>query len=182
MINYIENLLQNSFVDNGNTYAIECSNIANRNILAFITMNVLNNTNNIKNNIRYDNVLCFENNHDITFISHLNSIINMTAKDGMDAFWRVGDRGDVETYYKDVEISFTEHPEKIIVGFLEKNIPEISQEESTTKYSYHFKESEIAKGYGRSYDYDNSINYKNELLKPIIKDMYIAYKKGLFFE
>lgn len=181
-INYIENLLQNSFVDNGNTYAIECSNIANRNILAFITMNVLNNTNNIKNNIQYDNVLCFENNHDITFISHLNSIINMTAKDGMDAFWRVGDRGDIETYYKDVEISFTEHPEKIIVGFLEKNIPEISQEESTTKYSYHFKESEIAKGYGRSYDYDNSINYKNELLKPIIKDMYLAYKKGLFFE
>ena len=156
------------------------------NILAYITINVLNNIQFIQdmlsnkenvNDLLLFNLKIIDNPY---FEDYISGLINMTAKNGMSAFWRVGDRGDIETYYTDVVISFKFVPLPVVFDILKEELPELIIEDTKT-YSYHKRESEIASGYGRSHDWENDIDYKNNIIKPMIKKLFLAYKKGLFY-
>lgn len=181
-INYIVYLL-NGVLNNDyytSTINIDCSEWEPNNLLGYLTMNVLYNTrfliedSSVK---EFDKLTRIDN---PKLASYLSSVINMKAEDGMKAFWRVGDRGDIETTYTNVEISFDIEPEPVIIEILEDVIPDISKEDSPLRYSYHFEESEIASGYGRSYDNNNDIEYKNKKLAALTKSIFLSYLKGLF--
>ena len=189
-LRFIEILFNSDFSRNSEEYSLsfQASNCkcSYDNILAYITINVLNNIQYIQNvlvNKESDNapllcpLLLIE---ESSFEDYISSLINMIAKDGMDAFWCVGDRPDIETYYTDVEISFKSAPLPFVYEVLKEVIPELAQEDNTNIYSYHKRKSERASGYGRSWDYDNSIEYKNRIMNPMIKKLFLAYKKGLF--
>ncbi len=189
-IRFIEFLMDGKFVEesHGNyslpfqTSTCKCSC---DNILAYITINVLNNIQFIQdmlsnkenvNDLLLFNLKIIDNPY---FEDYISGLINMTAKNGMSAFWRVGDRGDIETYYTDVVISFKFVPLPVVFDILKEELPELIIEDTKT-YSYHKRESEIASGYGRSHDWENDIDYKNNIIKPMIKKLFLAYKKGLF--
>lgn len=182
-IKIVELILGSRFINDVCSSSITFSNTHNYsniyNILGHITMNVLYCTSLIASNLGYevlDDLIIMKS---PKLASYLTSAILMKVEDGMDAFWRVGDRGDIETTYTNAEITFEITPDPVIVELIKEVIPGIEQDNSLYKYSYHFKESEIASGYGRSYDYNNDINYKNGILTTLLKEMYLAYCKGL---
>ena len=190
-IRFIELLMGSEFVEESRGYyslpfQISTCKCSCDNILAYITINVLNNIQFIQdvlsnkenvNNLLLNDLRIIDNPY---FEDYISGLINMTAKNGMSAFWRVGDRGDIETYYTDVVMSFKFVPLPIVFDILKEDLPELMIEEDSKTYSYHKRESEIASGYGRSHDWDNDLDYKDSIIKPMIKKLFLAYKKGLF--
>lgn len=146
------------------------------NVLSYITVNVLNN-------------LSLENEQEEIFlinnqriISYISSIIHMTAKDYMKAFWRVGDRGDIEDYYKDIVIEFEEAPNKLVKSILMDIIPDLVCQDDSNVFEYHYHETEIASGYGRSWGWENNEKYKNSLLVDLIIRIFKTYKEGQYID
>ena len=167
---------------NTDTCQIKLSNALNdideKYLIAIMTVNMLNN---IKALISCeDEKLSIERLHnDEKIISIIYSLINMEARDGMEAFWRVGDRPDLEFYYRDVKIEFEYIPSNKMVCFLNQILPGIKVTENPLVYFYEpYVEHEENRGYGRSYDYDNSEKYKDEVFTKITKELFYAYKSG----
>ena len=187
-LRFIEILFNSDFSRNSEEYSLsfQASNCkcSYDNILAYITINVLNNFQYIQNaliNKENDNapllypLIIIE---DSLFEDYISSLINMAVRDVTETFWRVGDRPDWEHSYTDVEISFKSVPRPFVYEILKEVIPKLAQEEKSNIYSYHEEESN--ESWSRSYDSDNSIGYKNHIIGPMIKKMFLAYKKGLF--
>jgi hypothetical protein len=106
----------------------------------------------------------------------------MTAKDYMDAFWRVGDRGDIEDYYKDIVIEFEETPNKVVKSILMDIVPDLTSHNDSKVFEYHYHETEIASGYGRSWDWENNEKYKNSMLVDLIIRIFESFKEGQFID
>ncbi len=142
-------------------------------VLSYITVNVLNNISIDSENMELISI------NDPKLIKDVSSILQMTAKDYMEAFWRVGDRGDIEHYHKDVVIEFEEEPDNVVKSILLDVIPGLTIQDDAKVFEYHYSESEIASGYGRSWDWERNEEYKNCLLVEIIIRIFEAYKEGL---
>ena len=178
-ISLIERIVGNHFVENGRCVRIELAknnNYGINTILSYITVNVLNNLTIGTEQEEIDVI------NDQTIISYISSIINMTAKDYMDAFWRVGDRGDIEDYYKDIVIEFEETPNKVVKSILMDIVPDLTSHNDSKVFEYHYHETEIASGYGRSYDWENNVNYKNSMLVDLIIRIFESFKEGQFID
>jgi hypothetical protein len=176
--NLIECIAGRKFEDNGKKVRIvfaKCNDYDKQTILSYITINVLNNISVENEQMRIVTI----NNQEL--LKYISSIIHMTAKDYMEAFWRVGDRGDHEEYYKDVVIEFDEEPNAVIRSILMDVVPELSTH-NNSKFEYHFSESEIARGYGRSWDWQRNDDYKNSMLVELIIRFFGAYKEGLYID
>lgn len=178
-VNLIERIVGGHFEENEKNVRIKLakSNDFNLNtVLSYITVNVLNN-------------LSLENEQEEIFlinnqriISYISSIIHMTAKDYMKAFWRVGDRGDIEDYYKDIVIEFEEAPNKLVKSILMDIIPDLACQDDSNVFEYHYHETEIASGYGRSWGWENNEKYKNSLLVDLIIRIFKTYKEGQYID
>lgn len=134
-VNLIERIAGGKFHGNGKSVRIELAKNKTFNIktvLSYITVNVLNNLT-IENE---QGDIAIINNQRI--ISYISSIIHMTAKDYMEAFWRVGDRGDIEHYYKDIVIVFEEVPNKLIKSILMDLIPNLTCHDDSKVFEYHY--------------------------------------------
>lgn len=178
-ISLIERIVGNHFVENGRCVRIELakSNYYGINtVLSYITVNVLNN---LTIGTEQEEIDVINNQ---TIIGYISSIINMTAKDYMDAFWRVGDRGDIEKYYKDIVIEFEEAPNKVVKSILMDIVPDLTIHNDSKVFEYHYHETEIASGYGRSYDWENNENYKNSMLVDLIIRIFESFKEGQFID
>ena len=178
-VSLIERIVGNIFVENGRCVRIELAKSNNygiNTILSYITVNVLNN---LTIGTEQEEIDVINNQ---TIISYISSIINMTAKDYMDAFWRVGDRGDIEDYYKDIVIEFEEAPNKVVKSILMDIVPDLTSHNDSKVFEYHYHETEIASGYGRSYDWENNVNYKNSMLVDLIIRIFEAFKEGQFID
>ena len=133
------------------------------------------------NNISIENGqgdIVITNNHRL--LSYISSIIHMTAKDYMEAFWRVGDRGDIEHYYKDIVIEFEEVPDRLIKSILMDLIPNLTCRDDSNVFEYHYSDTEIASGYGRSWDWENNEEFKNSMLVDLIIKIFKSYKEGQY--
>ncbi len=178
-VNLIERIIGNHFEDNGQNVSIKLakSNDYNgNNVLSYITVNVLNNLS-IEDGIKEIVII---NNQRI--ISYISSLIHMTAKDYMEAFWRVGDRGDIEHYYKDIVIEFEEIPNKVVTSILMEIIPDLTSNNDSKVFEYHYSNTEIASGYGRSWDWENNDNYKNSMLVDLIIRIFETYNEGKYID
>lgn len=176
-VNLIERIVGGHFEEHEKSVRIELakSNAFNTNtVLSYITVNVLNNIS-IENG-QVDIVIT--NNHRL--LSYISSIIHMTAKDCMEAFWRVGDRGDIEHYYKDIVIEFEEVPDRLIKSILMDLIPNLTCRDDSNVFEYHYSETEIASGYGRSWDWENNEEFKNSMLVDLIIKIFKSYKEGQY--
>ena len=159
--------------------------IEDSDILAYLIINLLNNlekekqfafTSN-KDSIKLDII------DDKSLILIINSVFKLKARDYMKAFWRSGDRGDYEDYHKMVRFEFPFLPSRTSVSILRKVIPEIQETFNPCVFQWNYQKHEISNGYGRSYSYDNSIDYKNNLIECLIFQFLDAYKRGeRFFE
>lgn len=178
-VNLIERIFDKHFEEDGKNVRIKLSKSSDYNIntvLSYITVNVLN-------NLSIDESpkeIVFINNKKI--ISYISSIIHMTAKDYMDAFWRVGDRGDIEHYYKDIVIEFEDVPNKAVESILLEIVPELTCQNDSKVFEYHYSKTEVASGYGRSWDWENNDNYKNSMLVDLIIEIFKAYKEGQYID
>ena len=173
----------------GNCYDLvinnQLCNIDNSELLSYLTINFLNNlekekqfafTSN-KDSIKLDII------DDKSLILIINSVFKLKARDYMKAFWRSGDRGDYEDYHKMVRFEFPFLPSRTSVSILRKVIPEIQETFNPCVFQWNYQKHEISNGYGRSYSYDNSIDYKNNLIESLIFQFLDAYKRGeRFFE
>lgn len=178
-VNLIERIAGGHFEEHEKYVRIELakSNAFNRNIvLSYITVNVLNN---ISIGNGQGNIVII-NNHRL--LNCISSIIHMTAKDYMEAFWRVGDRGDIEHYYKDIVIEFEDVPNKLIKSILMDTIPNLTCRNDSKVFEYHYSETEIASGYGRSWDWENNEEYKNGMLVDLIIKIFKTYKEGQYID
>lgn len=178
-VNLIERVVGRHFEEKGKSVRIELakSNAFNINtVLSYITVNVLNNFS-IEN--RNEDIVIV---NDQRIISYISSIIHMTAKDYMEAFWRVGDRGDIEHYYKDIVIEFEEAPNKLIKAILMDIIPNLTCRNDSKVFEYHYSETEVASGYGRSWDWENNEKYKNSILIDLIIKIFETYKEGQYID
>lgn len=178
-ISLIERIVGSHFMENEKCVRIELAknnDYCINTILSYITVNVLNNLSIETEQEEIDIV----NNSQI--ISYISSIINMTAKDYMDAFWRVGDRGDIEDYYKDIVIEFEEAPNKVVKSILMDVIPDLTIHNDSKIFEYHYHETEIASGYGRSWDWENNEKYKNSMLVDLIIRIFESFKEGQFID
>ena len=145
-------------------------------VLSYITVNVLNNLS-IENGEK--DIIIIRNQR---IISYISSIIHMTAKNYMKPFWRVGDRGDIEDYYKDVIIEFKEVPNKLVRSILMEAIPDLTCNNDSKVFEYHYSETEIARGYGRSWGWEQNEQYKNSLLVDLIIRIFKTYKEGQYID
>ena len=161
------------------------SGIEDSNILSYLIINLLNNIDKEKafmstcNNdlVKLDII------DDQSFILIINSILNLSARDYMKAYCRSGDRGDYESYHKMVRFEFPYLPNSNSINLLRKVIPDIQPTFNPHIYQWNYQKHEISNGYGRSYSYDNSIEYKNSLIENLVIQFYNAYKRGeCFFE
>lgn len=178
-ISLIERIVGSHFMENEKCVRIELAknnDYCINTILSYITVNVLNNLSIETEQEEIDIV----NNSQI--ISYISSIINMTAKDYMDAFWRVGDRGDIEDYYKDIVIEFEEAPNKLVKSILMDIVPDLTIHNDSKIFEYHYHETEIASGYGRSWDWENNEKYKNSMLVDLIIRIFESFKEGQFID
>lgn len=163
----------------------ELCNIASSELLSYLTINLLNNsekekqfvfTSN-KDSIKLDII------DDKSLILIINSVFKLKARDYMRSFWRSGDRGDYEDYHKMVRFEFPFLPSDTSVSILRKVIPEIQETFNPCIFQWNYQKHEISNGYGRSYSYDDSIDFKNSLIENLITKFLYAYKKGKrFFE
>lgn len=178
-ISLIERIVGSHFMENEKCVRIELAknnDYCINTILSYITVNVLNNLSIETEQEEIDIV----NNSQI--ISYISRIINMTAKDYMDAFWRVGDRGDIEDYYKDIVIEFEEAPNKVVKSILMDIVPDLTIHNDSKIFEYHYHETEIASGYGRSWDWENNEKYKNSMLVDLIIRIFESFKEGQFID
>lgn len=178
-ISLIERIVGNHFIENGKCVRIELTknnDYCINTILSYIIVNVLNNLSIETEQEEIDIVSTPQ------IISYISSIINMTAKDYMDAFWRVGDRGDIEDYYKDIVIEFEEAPNKVVKSILMDIIPDLTIHNDSKVFEYHYHETEIASGYGRSWDWENNEKYKNSMLVDLIIRIFESFKEGQFLD
>ena len=176
-VNLIERIVGRHFEEHEKSVRIELakSNAFNTNtVLSYITVNVLNNIS-IENG---QGDIVITNNHRL--LSYISSIIHMTAKDYMEAFWRVGDRGDIEHYYKDIVIEFEEVPDRLIKSILMDLIPNLTCRDDSNVFEYHYSDTEIASGYGRSWDWENNEEFKNSMLVDLIIKIFKSYKEGQY--
>lgn len=176
-VNLIERIVGSHFEENGKNVRIKLAKSSDFNIntvLSYITVNVLNNLSLEK---EQEEIVIINNQ---IIISYISSIIHMTAKDYMEAFWRVGDRGDIEDYYKDIVIEFEEAPNIQVKSILMDIIPDLTCKDDSKVFEYHYHESEIARGYGRSWDWENNDNYKNSILVDLIIRIFESYKEGQY--
>ena len=178
-VNLIERIVGNHFEENGKCVRIELAksnDYSVNTVLSYITVNVLNN---LSIEIEQEEIDIISNQR---IVSYISSIINMTAKDYMEAFWRVGDRGDIETYYKDIVIEFEEAPNKLVKSILMDIIPDLTCHNDSKVFEYHCSESEIASGYGRSWNWENNEKYKNSMLVDLIIRIFKTYKEGQYID
>lgn len=151
-------------------------------IVSYLTINFLNNIdkkmlyNNNMDNIEIDLI------KNDSLILLFNNVFGMEAKDYMEAFWRVGDRGDIENYYKYIRFMFPFNPNSTYISLLYNAIPDIKPTEDPRLFEYNYHETEIASGYGRSYDYDHSISYKSGFVWRLAISFFNAFKTGCGFE
>ena len=178
-ISLIERIVGNHFEENGKCVRIELaksSDYSVNTVLSYITVNVLNN---LSIEIEQEEIDIISNQR---IVSYISSIINMTAKDYMEASWRVGDRGDLETYYKDIVIEFEEVPNKLVRSILMEIVPDLTNHNESKVFEYHYSKSEIASGYGRSWSWENNDDYKNSMLVDLIIRIFESFKEGLFID
>lgn len=178
-ISLIERIVGNHFEENGKCVRIELAksnDYSVNTVLSYITVNVLNN---LSIEIEQEEIDIISNQR---IVSYISSIINMTAKDYMEAFWRVGDRGDIETYYKDIVIEFEEVPNKLVRSILMEIVPDLTNHNESKVFEYHYSKSEVASGYGRSWSWENNDDYKNSMLVDLIIRIFESFKEGLFID
>ena len=178
-VNLIERIVGSHFEENGKNVRIKLAKSSDFNIntvLSYITVNVLNNLSLEK---EQEEIVIINNQ---IIISYISSIIHMTAKDYMEAFWRVGDRGDIEDYYKDIVIEFEEAPNIQVKSIIMDIIPDLTCKDDSKVFEYHYHESEIASGYGRSWDWENNEKYKNSMLVDLIIRIFETYKEGQYID
>lgn len=159
--------------------------IEDSDILAYLIINLLN-------NLDKERTFTFTSNKDLikldiindkSLFLIINSVINLKARDYMEAYWRTGDRGDYETYHKMVRFEFPYLPSSNSIDLLRKVIPNIQETFNPCVYQWNYQKHEISNGYGRSYSYDDSIDYKDNLVGSLIAQFFDAYKRGeRFFE
>lgn len=178
-VNLIERIVGSHFEENGENVRIKLAKSSGFNIntvLSYITVNVLNN---LSLEQEQEEIVIINNQ---IIISYISSIIHMTAKDYMKAFWRVGDRGDIEHYYKDIVIEFEEAPNIQVKSILMDIIPDLTCKDDSKVFEYHYHESEIASGYGRSWSWEHNEEYKNSMLVDLIIRIFESFKEGQFID
>ena len=152
--------------------------IEDSDILAYLIINLLNNFDkertfiftSDKNLIKLDII------NDKSLFLIINSVLHLKARDYMEAYWRSGDRGDDETYHKMVRFEFPYLPSCNSIDLLRKVIPNIQKTFNPCVYQWNYQKHEISNG--RNYSYDDSIDYKNNLVGSLIAQFFDAYKRG----
>ena len=61
-------------------------------------------------------------------------------------------------------------------------VPDLTIHNDSKVFEYHYHETEIASGYGRSYDWENNENYKNSMLVDLIIRIFESFKEGQFID
>ena len=152
--------------------------IEDSDILAYLIINLLNNFDKERTFIFTSNkdLVKLDIINDKSLFLIINSVINLKARDYMQAYWRSGDRGNYETYHKMVRFKFPYLPSSNSIDLLRKVIPNIQETFNPCVYQWNYQKHEI--GYGSSYSYDDSILYKNNLVESLIAQFFDAYKRG----
>ena len=153
-------------------------------LLSFLSINLLNNNDKkdlFKSQANTDDI-GIEIVDDKPLIALINCVLNMVARDYMEAYWRVGDKGDIEDYYKEVKFVFPSKPNYRYVALLKSVITKINPTDNPCIYEYKYHRHEIARGYGRSYDYDNSDTYKSGIVPKLTILFFDSFKQGYGIE
>ena len=59
-------------------------------------------------------------------------------------------------------------------------IPNLTCRDDSNVFEYHYSDTEIASGYGRSWDWENNEEFKNSMLVDLIIKIFKSYKEGQY--